>query len=72
MTQVSLVGYAVGGAFLDLAFWDVPYYLFATVAAARFAAEHEPLASQRPTTAAAAPALVGRAGATGPVGRAPL
>jgi len=37
MVQVSLVGYAVGGAFLDLAFWDVPYYLFSAVAAACFA-----------------------------------
>ena len=36
MVQVSLVGYAVGGAFLDLAFWDLPYYLFAAVAAARY------------------------------------
>jgi len=31
MTQVSLVGYAVGGAFLNLAFWDMPYYLYALV-----------------------------------------
>jgi len=37
MVQVSLVGYAVGGAFLDLAFWDVPYYLFSAVGAACFA-----------------------------------
>jgi probable O-glycosylation ligase (exosortase A-associated) len=36
MVQISLVGYAVGGAFLDLAFWDVPYYLFGAVAAANF------------------------------------
>lgn len=27
MTQVSLVGYAVGGAFLGLAYFDLPYYL---------------------------------------------
>ncbi len=26
MVQVSLVGYLVGGAFLDLAYWDLPYY----------------------------------------------
>lgn len=26
MIQVSLVGYAVGGAFLSLAYWDLPYY----------------------------------------------
>ncbi len=34
MVQVSIVGYAVGAAFLDLAFWDVPYYLVAAVGAA--------------------------------------
>lgn len=27
MVQVSLVGYAVGGAFLSLAYFDLPYYL---------------------------------------------
>jgi len=27
MLQVSLVGYAVGGAFLSLAYWDLPYNL---------------------------------------------
>lgn len=27
MTQVSLVGYAVGGAFLSLAYLDIPYYI---------------------------------------------
>jgi probable O-glycosylation ligase (exosortase A-associated) len=26
MIQVSFVGYAVGGAFLNLAYWDLPYY----------------------------------------------
>lgn len=29
MIQVSLVGYAVGGAFLGLAYWDLPYHLTA-------------------------------------------
>lgn len=28
MCKVSLVGFAVGGAFLSLAYWDMPYYLF--------------------------------------------
>jgi probable O-glycosylation ligase (exosortase A-associated) len=32
MVQVSLVGYFVGGAFIDTAFWDLPFYLFAIVA----------------------------------------
>lgn len=27
MATVSLVGFAVGGAFLSLAYWDMPYYL---------------------------------------------
>ena len=31
MMKVSLVGFAVGGAFLNLAFWDMPYYLMLIV-----------------------------------------
>jgi putative inorganic carbon (HCO3(-)) transporter len=31
MIQVSIVGYAVGGAFLSLAYFDLPYYLIAVV-----------------------------------------
>ncbi|WP_088283372.1 putative O-glycosylation ligase, exosortase A system-associated [Ideonella sp. A 288] len=31
MIQVSLIGYAVGGAFLSLAYLDVPYYVLALV-----------------------------------------
>ena len=27
MVQVSLIGYLVGGAFLNLAYWDMPYFL---------------------------------------------
>lgn len=27
MTKVSLVGFAVGGAFLSIAYWDMPFYL---------------------------------------------
>jgi hypothetical protein len=27
MTQVSLTGYFVGGMFLNLAYWDMPYFL---------------------------------------------
>lgn len=34
MVQVSLIGYAVGGAFLSLAYFDLPYYLAAIVALA--------------------------------------
>jgi putative inorganic carbon (hco3(-)) transporter len=35
MVQVAMVGYLAGGAFLDLAFWDLPYYLFAVVVVTR-------------------------------------
>jgi len=41
MIQVSLVGYAVGGAFLNLAYFDVPYYLLAAVVLTRVLVEKE-------------------------------
>ena len=31
MCKVSMVGFAVGGAFLSLAYWDMPYYLMVIV-----------------------------------------
>jgi probable O-glycosylation ligase (exosortase A-associated) len=34
MTKVSLVAYLVGGMFLNLAYWDMPYFLFVAVAVA--------------------------------------
>lgn len=36
MTQASLVGYFIGGAFLNLAFWDVPYYLYCLIVVTRY------------------------------------
>jgi probable O-glycosylation ligase (exosortase A-associated) len=41
MIQASLVGYAIGGAFLNLAFWDMPYYLYATIIVTRYVVEGE-------------------------------
>jgi probable O-glycosylation ligase (exosortase A-associated) len=35
MIQVSIVGYAVGGAFLNLAYWDFPYYEIIAIVIAR-------------------------------------
>jgi probable O-glycosylation ligase (exosortase A-associated) len=32
LVQVSIIGYLVGGTFLNLAYWDMPYYLFVLVA----------------------------------------
>ena len=33
MSKVSIVGFAVGGAFLSLAYWDMPYYIPVVLAA---------------------------------------
>jgi len=41
MIQVSLVGYAVGGAFLNLAYYDVPYYLLIALVLTRRLVEKE-------------------------------
>lgn len=41
MVQVSLAGYAIGGAFLNLAFWDGVYYVYAAVAVAVFVAKRQ-------------------------------
>ena len=41
MSQVSLVGYAVGGAFLDLAFWDLPYYVSAMIGVTQYVVRGE-------------------------------
>jgi putative inorganic carbon (HCO3(-)) transporter len=36
--QASLIGYFIGGAFLDIAFWDLNYYLYAALIGARYVA----------------------------------
>lgn len=33
MAKVSMIGFAVGGAFLNLAYWDLPYYLMVALVA---------------------------------------
>ena len=35
MVQVSIVGFMVGGAFLGLAYWDLPYYSLAILIVTR-------------------------------------
>jgi probable O-glycosylation ligase (exosortase A-associated) len=45
MSQVSLVGFAVGGAFLSLMLLDVPYYILAVVVLAR-ATVHERISAR--------------------------
>lgn len=41
MVQTSLVGFAVGGAFLSLLYFDVPYYLLAAMLATRALVDRE-------------------------------
>ena len=55
MTQVSLVVFAVGGAFLGLLHYDLPYYLAGIVVLT-----HVTLAESRPKAAAAASAAIAR------------
>lgn len=52
MIQVSLVGYAVGGAFVNIANWDLPYYLAIVV----FALNR--IASTAPATESSVPIAV--------------
>lgn len=51
MIQVSLVGYAVGGAFLNLAYYDVPYNLLAVIVLTRVLLERELREEAKPTGA---------------------
>jgi probable O-glycosylation ligase (exosortase A-associated) len=60
MIQVSLIGYAVGGAFLSLLYFDVPYYLIAALVALRRHVEF--VLSQEAASVALAPSS--RKGAT--------
>ena len=41
MVQVSLIGFAVGGTFLSLLYFDVPYYLIAAMVVTRILVEKE-------------------------------
>lgn len=52
--QASLVGYFIGGAFLDIAFWDLSYYLFTAIVGAHYALDKAQRAGGLPTAAASA------------------
>jgi hypothetical protein len=39
--QITIVGYAVGGAFLGLAYWDLPYTIVAIVTLTKAMVEGE-------------------------------
>jgi putative inorganic carbon (hco3(-)) transporter len=72
MIQVSLAGYAVGGAFLDLAYYDVPYNLLVAVVLMRVLVEKEIKSVDREVEVPARPQMtVGRAGSQPAVPREP-
>lgn len=48
MVQTSLIGFFVGGAFLSLAYFDVPYYLMIALVATRIMVEQSLLAKPLP------------------------
>jgi probable O-glycosylation ligase (exosortase A-associated) len=54
MIQVSLLGFAVGGAFLSLVYYDVPYYLMALVVCTGYLVENALKAEAAATRAALA------------------
>ena len=62
MMQVSIVGFAVGGAFLSIMLFDVPYYLIGcTLVASRFVDEQLKVPEQAPRAAdAPAPIVAAR------------
>ena len=55
MSQVSLVGYFVGGAFLSLAYFDLPYFIMVALIATKWLLEREskpsPAATRGPVSA---------------------
>lgn len=63
MCQASMVGFAVGGAFLSLLYFDMPYYLMAALIATRILVEQHVKAQRAvPLRKAPAPAESGMAG----------
>jgi putative inorganic carbon (HCO3(-)) transporter len=58
LCQVSLLGFAVGGTFLSLAYFDVPYYVMAALVAMRVLVEKRlKLQAQEKRSAAMVPAV---------------
>jgi putative inorganic carbon (HCO3(-)) transporter len=70
MLQVSLLGYAVGGAFLSLPYFDLPYHLVVMVVIARLLVEQR-IASQSAAAATPVPRRMKASPAAGQLGGAP-
>lgn len=58
MVQVSLVGYAVGGAFLSLSYWDLPYNMVVMVVLGRRWLARKAWLTEKPEPLIVAPPLV--------------
>jgi probable O-glycosylation ligase (exosortase A-associated) len=55
MIKVSIVAYLVGGAFQNLAYWDMPYYLFVAIAVTRYELRQRAAALAGSTTSVSLP-----------------
>ena len=61
MSQASIIGFTVGGAFLSLLYYDLPYYLMAAIVATRVLVERELQAGRAPRLLPGGPPRPGRA-----------
>lgn len=68
MCKVSMVGFACGGAFLSLAYWDMPYYLMVVVVATGLLVKAEQAKASSGARAAAGRADGAALGPAGPAG----
>ena len=69
MCKVSMIGFAVGGAFLSLAYWDMPFYLMVVLVATEHYVKAHLSAGATAAETAAARAAVAPERSTGPVGQ---
>jgi putative inorganic carbon (HCO3(-)) transporter len=60
MLQVSLVGYAVGGAFLSLSYWDLPYNLMVMAVVGRRWMQSKAWLTEKPEPLVTLPPMVRR------------
>ena len=60
MVQASLIGWAVGGAFINIAFWDMPYFVYALVMVAKYVVQQRIGVAATAAAAASPPRSVRR------------
>ena len=71
MSQVSLIGYFVGGAFLSLAYFDLPYYVMVALVATKWILERESASARETTSGVLGATTSPQASVTGTAPRAP-